>query len=326
VARFLLIILDMVIFLYGPDTFRAREKLNSLKEKFIRQVDKSGFNLAALDGEKISIDEFNKAVATQSFLSPKRMIVARDVFKRQKNFQTEVLEILKKGNYRDSLKDNVIIFWDEKPDKRSALFKYLAGGKFKEEFELLLNNDLVKWIEARVRQKGGRINLQNAGLLASKSDGNLWALAGEIDKLIARTRQGEIAQEDIGESVLFKIDDNIFNLCDAIALKNKQLALKLINDQLAAGVNDIYLLTMIVRQFRILIQVRNELDKGESNSRSIASKLSLHPFAIQKAIPQASKYSFLELKRIYNKLLETDIRLKLGESGQTVLELFIVEI
>src|SRR3989338_3333538 len=68
-ARFLLIILDVIIFLYGPDTFRAREKLNSLKEKFIREVDKSGFNLAALDGEKISIDEFNKAVATQSFLA-----------------------------------------------------------------------------------------------------------------------------------------------------------------------------------------------------------------------------------------------------------------
>lgn len=315
----------MIIFLYGPDTFRAREKLNSLKEKFIREVDKFSLNLAALDGEKISIDEFNKAVATQSFLAKKRMIVVRDVFKRQKNFQTEVLDILKKGNYRDSLKDNAIIFWDEKPDKRSALFKYLAGSKFKEEFEVLANYALVKWIEDRVRQKGGRINLPNASLLASKSDGNLWALAGEIDKLLAKTRQGEITQEDIEESGLFKIDDNIFNVCDAIALKNKQLALKLIDDQLAAGINDIYLLTMIVRQFRILIQVRSELDRGEGNHRALAAKLGWHPFVIQKAIPQASKYTLEDLKKIYNKLLETDIRLKLGESGRTLLELFIIE-
>ncbi|OGG86583.1 DNA polymerase III subunit delta [Candidatus Kuenenbacteria bacterium RIFCSPHIGHO2_02_FULL_39_13] len=325
-ARFLLIILDVIIFLYGPDTFRAREKLNSLKEKFIREVDKSGFNLAALDGEKISIDEFNKAVATQSFLAKKRMIVARDVFKRQRNFQTEVLEILKKGKYRNGQDGNVIIFWDEKPDKRSALFKYLAGSKFKQEFELLLNNDLVKWTEARVKQKGGRINLQNASLLASKSDGNLWALANEIDKLIAMTGQGEMTKEDIEESVLFKIDDNIFNLCDAIALKNKTRALKLINDQLAAGINEIYLLTMIVRQFRILIQVRAWLDQGEGNSRSMASKLGLHPFAAQKAIPQASKYALEDLKKIYNKLLEIDVSLKLGQSGKTLLELFILEI
>ena len=29
----------MIIFLYGPDTFRSKEKLKMFKEKFIREVD-----------------------------------------------------------------------------------------------------------------------------------------------------------------------------------------------------------------------------------------------------------------------------------------------
>ena len=62
----------MIIFLYGPDTFRSKEKLKMFKEKFIREVDKSGLNLIDLDAEKMTITDLNKAVATQSFLAKKR--------------------------------------------------------------------------------------------------------------------------------------------------------------------------------------------------------------------------------------------------------------
>ena len=317
----------MIIFLYGPDTFRSKEKLKILKDRFIKEVDKSGLNLVELEAEKTGINDFNKAVASQSFLAKKRMVVIRSAFKATKNFQTEVLELLKQGKFREGKDDNILIFWDEKPDKRSALFKYLAAGKFKEEFNILINNDLVKWIEKRVDDREGRIDRQTASFLASKSDGNLWALSGEIDKLIARKKGGEIGRQEIEESPLVKIDDNIFNLTDAIANKDKKLALKLINDQLEAGANEIYLLSMIVRQFRILIQIKAALEgKGQGNYRTIASELGLHPFVVQKAMPQTNKYEMDELKRIYGKLLEVDIRLKLGGDGKTLIEMFVVEV
>ena len=337
----------MIIFLYGADTFRSREKLKSLKDRFIREVDRSGLNLIELDGEKAGINDINKAIATQSFLSSKRMVVIRNILKATKNLQNEVLELLKKGKFREAKEDspkvgssgradNILVFRDEAADKRGGLFKYLSGSKFKEEFQVLANNDLVKWIERRVEVKGGKISRQNAYFLASKSDGNLWALSGEIDKLLAGRKSKEIEKENIEQSYLVKLDDNIFNLTDAVGSNNKKLALKLINEQLEAGVNEIYLLTMIVRQFRILLQVKAELEKGispqaayaggQANNRAIASELGLHPFVIQKAIPQASKYSLDQLKKIYNRLLEVDVRLKLGESGKTLLELFVVEI
>ena len=50
----------MIIFLYGADTFRSREKLKSLKDRFIREVDRSGLNLIELDGEKAGINDINK--------------------------------------------------------------------------------------------------------------------------------------------------------------------------------------------------------------------------------------------------------------------------
>ena len=59
--------------------------------------------------------------------------------------------------------------------------------------------------------------MSDANFLSSKSDGNLWALTGEIDKILALKKGSEIGREDIEESYLSKIDDNIFNLTDAIA-------------------------------------------------------------------------------------------------------------
>lgn len=316
----------MIIFLYGPDTFRLKEKLKKLKERFISEVDKSGFNLLELEGGKMSINDFNKAIATQSFLSSKRMVIVGGIFKARKALQAKVLELLKKGNYRDDGEETVIIFWDEKVDKRVALFKYLQGGKFKEEFNILENNKLVNWIRARVRERGGKIGVREANILASKSDGNLWALAGEIDKLTALKRGQEIREEDVEQSLLSKIDDNIFNITDAIASKNVRQALKLVEENLSEGMNGIYLLTMIVRQFRILVQTKGEQEKGQLNYRSIASGLGLHPFVVQKAMPQAGRYSMEKLKNIYGKLLEADRALKLGEDEKMVIEGLILGI
>ena len=50
----------MIIFLYGPDSFRAREKMKQLKQKFIREVDKSGLNLIEMDGDKMTLNDYLK--------------------------------------------------------------------------------------------------------------------------------------------------------------------------------------------------------------------------------------------------------------------------
>lgn len=315
----------MIIFLYGPDTFRSKEKLKMFKEKFIREVDKSGLNLMSLDGEKININDLNKAIATQSFLAKKRMVVIRNILAQRKALQTEVLELLKAGKYRDGQDDNILVFWDEEPDKRTALFKYLDGSKFKEEFEILKGSELTRWIVARIEQGQGKISRLNADILASKSDGNLWALAGEIDKLLAVSRGREIGKEDLEQSTLVKVEDNIFNLTDAIGNKNTQLALKLLRQSLEAGVNEIYLLTMVVRQFRILIQVKAAIEEGKGG-RTLAGDLGLHPFVVQKAQGQAMKYTLEQLKAIYRKLLEIDVKMKTGGDGEAMLEMFVVEV
>ena len=78
-----------------------------------------------------------------------------------------------------------------------------------------------------------------------------------------------------------QFDENIFALTDAVGSRNKAMAMKLLEEQLAADVSDIYLLSMIIRQFKILIQIGQAMDSG-MDSRSIAGALKMHSFVAQR--------------------------------------------
>ncbi len=58
----------------------------------------------------MKIDDFNKAISTQSFLSSKRMIVVTNIFGSSKVLQNEVLELLRSKDMRDKGDENVIVF------------------------------------------------------------------------------------------------------------------------------------------------------------------------------------------------------------------------
>ena len=70
----------MIIFLYGEDTFRSRKKLKELKNRFLKEIDSSGYSLAVIDGEKTCLEEINSAVSALSLFTKKRMIVISDIF------------------------------------------------------------------------------------------------------------------------------------------------------------------------------------------------------------------------------------------------------
>ena len=136
----------------------------------------------------------------------------------------------------------------------------------------------------------------------------------------------EINIEDVKGLVRGQFDENIFALTDAISARNKTQAAKLLEEQVEAGLTDSYLLTMIVRQFKILMQIRQALDSGLT-SRKIITLLKLHPFIVQKGIGQARNFNLNTLKSIFSKLVEIDYLMKSGKADvKPALSLLIAKI
>jgi len=313
----------MIIFLHGTDTYRSRQQLKFYKEGFVKKYDPSGLNCTVLDGEKLTFSDFRKACGATGFLSKKRMIIVENLFSKNKDkkIQHEIIEYID----HEFSKDNVLIFWEEEPDEwreRKKLgvapfYKRLMKEK-QEYFPFLIGEQLNRWIRTEVAKNKGKID--NAAILelASLVGSDLWAMDTEIEKLINYKKNKIIAASDVRQMVRTKFDENIFHLTDALSEKNGKLSLKLLNDQIRSGAHPLYVLTMLVRQFRILLQVKEILNQ-EENYYTVASRLNLHPFVAQKAIKEARRFTLDELKNIYQKLLEIDIKLKTSQDDPRVL-------
>jgi DNA polymerase-3 subunit delta len=108
-------------------------------------------------------------------------------------------------------------------------------------------------------------------------------------------------------------------------LGNRQTAqvARLFQDKLNEGIDPFYLFSMIIRQFRLLVQTRSLLDGGD-NPATIASQLKVRPFVAEKLARQARGYTFPQLEQIYRRLLQIDVEAKTGQADLvTALHLFV---
>ncbi len=154
---------------------------------------------------------------------------------------------------------------------------------------------------------------------------DLRALDNEIEKLMAYRNGGVIRREHVRLLVAQVQEQSIFELVDAIGQRKTALAIELLHDQLRHNAEPLYLLAMIVRQFRLLLQVRDLAARGVSVDQ-IREQLKLHPFVVKKVFDQARNFSVEQLEAIYRQLLETDIAIKTSRGDPTVLlDVLVVE-
>lgn len=327
----------MIIFLYGADTFRSRRKLQELKNKFLKEIDDNSGSLESVDGQTATLKEIGEKINTGSLFVKKRLIVIENIFKNKKDkIGSELaayLKTLEKEATKDT--DNILIFWDEEISSSprglkidlKKLFTYLGQQKYVQEFSALNNGQILSFIKQEANSYQKDINAPAASLLITLSGGDLWLLASEIKKLSFRQKEKKIIDlEDIEEMVSGIYSDDIFALTDALSTKNKPLATKLLEEQYAAGLGAEYIIVMLVRQFKILLQIRSALDINLSPAE-ISNKIKLHPYVIKKGLAQAHNFKASDLKNYLNTLIHLDYCNKNGISNiKTELTMLIAKL
>ena len=331
----------MIIFLYGSDTYRSREKLRELKDKFKKDVDPGGSSLVELSGEQVVLSDIFKAISSPSLFARKRMIIIENIFlNKNKSLLTDLLVYLKDMDDKSESgkNENIIIFWediDEKEKAKNPLFKFLNAQKYAQNFKTFSNTQASAWVRSEAKKRGADLKPQAAFGLTSLFGGDLWTLNNELNKLInfkraqkAELLEGglvEIGEDDVKELSRGRADANIFAFIDALSNKNKPLALELMENEIESGAVDIYLIFMIIRQFRILLQVKEMQDNGDS-SKKIISNLKLHPFVLKKAEAQARRFELEDLKKIFSELVLMDRGFKTGKTDfKTALSLLVMK-
>ena len=325
--------LSMIIFLYGADTFRSRQQLKKMIAKFKADRDPQGFNVAVLDCTTEDTGQILEQALSTPFLAEKRLIVLENLLSATKkaDLHEEILKRLEGKTLPDA---NVYIFWEgsttadkkntNKPKTNASkkLLEILVKEKYAQEFIPLIGTKLNNWVAEEIKNNGGKIGSQAINYLVNNVGDDMWRLHSLIAQLTSyclsrdlspANGEFEICVNDINQFIEEKVDDNIFNLVDSLIAKNSKAVYKMIREQYRIGEDAQFIFAMILRQFRILIELRDMLNREDNiNSDTLAKKLGLHPFVVKKSLPFAKKYNLQELKEIYQQLLEMDIKTKTG--------------
>jgi len=315
----------MIIFLYGPDSFRSSQKLKEIAEEY-KAKHKSGLNFQSFDWSSLVLDDLKNILSSASMFEEKKLVIVKNACSSTKGDQQELIEIMEEKKALAD-QDAIIVFFEAGKPQICELFSWLCKKiRMAECFENLSGIKLSNWVKKEIECSGSRIEPKALEKLVSSVGADLWQMRNEIDKLTSFKADKPIAETDVDLLVKSKYDPNIFATIDALAARNKNLAYKLMHQHLSQGENEIYILTMFVYQFRNLLQIKSLIDAGIS-SDALAKKTGLHPFVIKKSWSQLRNFSFDVLKKIYERLLKLDIAIKRGKiEPQTALDLIVGEI
>jgi len=194
----------------------------------------------------------------------------------------------------------------------------------------LAGREITGWIGGEAATDGFSITPEAAGMLAEFFGADLWQLKNEWDKIIGHKKAAdpkgkEISAEDVLAISFGRIENSIFALTDAIGARDRALAFRLLEEELSAGGEPGYIFNMILRQVRIVLEIRESLDLGKS-AREIAAAFKLKPFVVQKGMNQARRFTAEQLKKLFSRLVEADYLVKTGRGEiKTLVELALAD-
>jgi len=293
-----------IFLLHGDDNFSSSQKLKAWRDGFVQKYNSEA---EIFEGKKLDLAQFETNIETYPFLSEKRLVIIKNfISDRSGEDGKRLSESLKR------VPDFCILILHEngKADKRTSLYKKLLKESTVEEFKEKTPLEISRWAADRAKKKGLTLALTQANYFAEHCGTNLWQLENELDKLALH--QGPVTNEVIDNLTTPSLSASIFRVTDKVAEKNAKEALKTLKTLQDNGEDMIKILFMIVRHFRILIQIHDLVHNKESSS-SIASKLKQAPFVIQKGIQQSRNFTHQSLKKIYGELLKIDTDFKTGK-------------
>jgi len=318
----------MFYLLHGPDEFAIAEFVDALKEK-MGDPAMASLNTTLFDGRSVTLVELRGACDAMPFLSPRRLVIVEGwltkLMGKTEDGEGEGTAASSKETlgalaaYLPALPETTALVFVEKREipERNAVLKAAASNAwgFVKFFDAPKGEALVRWIQARAKREQGEFTREAAHALAA-ADPDPRALDSEILKLLTYVDFGRpVEVADVEALTPAGGEAKIFDLVDAIGQRRGPPALRELH-KLLEREEPLYVLGMIVRQFRYMLLAKEMLEARASETE-IAKTLGLHPYPTEKICAQARNFSLPALEHVYRRLLDYDTDIKTGqvESG-----------
>jgi DNA polymerase-3 subunit delta len=318
--------------LYGDDELAFSEQIAALR-RLLGGSAAAELNTTRFTPKELNFSDLETACNSLPFLAKRRLIIIAhaEMLPKNKKWQERFSRLL------DNLPESTALLLIEhvQLSRRDSEEKYRKHSFY---YQWALNHPQSSWIKACITPRrdafarwitkrclsiGGEIKPAAAHLLAELVADDSLRADQELHKLLDYVDyQRPIDPVDVESLTTFHGQADVFRLVDSLGHRDGQQATaclhRLLEDQ-----DFLPVFGMIVRQFRLLLQTRQALDRQEDPARVLKA----HPYLARKIIRQSRNFTTADLRHIYSKLHNLDVSFKTEQPDPRVeLDTFIAEL
>lgn len=310
--------LKQVYLLYGEEAYLRNQYRDKLKAALLGDGDSMNYHY--FEGKDVSVGEVIDLAETMPFLAQRRVIVLENsgLFARGGEQLAEYLA--------SPAETAFFVFVEPTADKRSRLYKAVTAKGRAVEFKTQDETVLKRWILGFLKKENKNITERELNLFLEKTGTNMENIRGELEKLLCYCMDRDvISAQDIEAVCTKQVSNQIFDMINALALKQQKKAMDLYYDLLTLKEPPMRILYLITRQFNMLLQVKELKNKGY-DANTIGEKVGLAGFIAKKYVAQAAKFKEADLRTALKDCVETEEAVKTGRMNDVMsVELLIVK-
>lgn len=306
-----------VYLLYGEETFLRKNYRDSLKNAIIGDDTMNYSYFEGKDTDPVAVKDMGE---TLPFFSEKRLIIVENV-----EWNSSEQEII--NSFLEKLPEYLyIIFVTPSCDKRTKFFKLCGKIGCAVEMKPLTGDKQKYWIAGILSKAGKKMRENDIVHLVSLTGDDMVNIRSELEKLINYVGDRDIiTSEDTDAIVTRRIEDHIFKMVDSMGRREQRKALEYYYELLARKESPFRILSLVARQFNLLIQTK-ELLLLRIPESNIAAKIGVNPYFVKDYVAQASNFGMEKLREALEACVRADEDIKSGKMADRLsVELLIVE-
>ncbi len=303
--------------IYGEEDYLRRQFRDRLKSALA--ADDDTMNFTCFRGNETQTEKVIDLAETMPFFAERRVILIEGsgLFKKDGDRLADYV--------KEKPDSTTIIFEESEIDKRSRLYKTVADIGLADEMARQPVPVLEKWVVSMLKKEGRSITAADLHYFLSLTGDDMDLISNEFEKLICYTIGcNAVTRADMDAVCIRQIDDQIFKMIEEMSAHHQQSALRMFMDLLALDEKPFRLLSLIVRQYNILLEAK-QLEMSGAGRREINERLP--HYYTQKYIDQAKCMTIGEITDALVKCEDVDESIKTGRMPDEIaIEILVVEL
>ena len=319
----------MIYLIYGHQLPVIKKTLKNLVKQCLNGEEINDFNYLRVSSRLELVQDIVFECMSSPLFCEKKVVVVSEPYylslDKEKTSLEKDQDYDKLINYISHPRENtdLIFFLEAKSvDTKSNVYKALSKyGKIMPQ-EVLTEQMLKNMGMSLFTKRNVSITQEALEELVNKCGDDVAKFTNETNKLCLY--KDNLGIDDVKLLVADRLEDNAFNIVEALINNKINNALKIYYDLRINKEEPVRVIALIASQFRFMMSLKYLLIKNYSNEE-IASELKCKPYRVTKTIQSLMLIKYQELKNIIDYLFKLDYQIKIGEKDPYFgFELFLI--